>query len=51
MSEKTINTGVTIPRDLLDDLNEFVREKRLETGRSRSSWVVVAIRELLKNHK
>lgn len=51
MPRKTVNTGFTIPEDLLEELNEFVSEKRLETGRNRSSWLVVATRELLKNHK
>lgn len=47
MSSKTVNTAFTIPEDLLNELDKFVGKKRLSTDRSRSSWLVYAVRQLL----
>tara|TARA_R100000781_G_scaffold90583_1_gene56014 strand:+ start:1101 stop:1259 length:159 start_codon:yes stop_codon:yes gene_type:complete len=51
MAEDNSIVSFYIPDELLRELNEFVDNKRLETDRSRSSWLVLATRELLKNHK
>ena len=51
MSRKTVNTAFTTQKDLLEELDEFVESKRIETDRNRSNWITLAIREMLKKYK
>ena len=48
MSSKTTNISITIPKDILDNVNTFVSNNKKSKKLTRSKWFVIAIENEMK---